>query len=91
MATCVSALDNSGGEVKHVIMNSNSIRPKSRWRKFGRILLGIFLVAALLLVLRGWFAFHDRIPGYTLATRISSEPSRTDPRPLRVGFARQSE
>jgi hypothetical protein len=46
---------------------------------------------AILLVLgfaRGYFAFHDRHPGYALNLRVDPTNSAAHPRPLRVGFGR---
>ncbi len=47
---------------------------------------GLLLAAA---VLRSWYAFRDRHPGYQLRIAIDDQPSRTSPRPLRAGFARE--
>lgn len=47
-------------------------------------LAGLLALAAV----RGYFAFRDRVPGFSLNLRIDSARSAANPRPLRVGFAR---
>jgi len=39
-------------------------------------------------VVRGIYAFRDRVPGYSLDLKIDAAKSRADPRPLGVGFGR---
>jgi hypothetical protein len=53
--------------------------------RWGSVLL---LVLVVVLVLRGVYAFRDRVPGYTLDIKIDAAKSRPEPRPLRVGFGR---
>ena len=50
--------------------------------------LGFALLLILAIGVRGYFAFRDRLPGYSLSLSIDGKKSQTDPRPLRVGFAR---
>jgi len=54
--------------------------------------LGVGLVYILILVLavgvRSYFAFHHRIPGYTLVLNVEDTASGTAPRSLPAGFAR---
>ncbi|MBM3854940.1 MAG: hypothetical protein FJ399_17600, partial [Verrucomicrobia bacterium] len=59
------------------------------WRRLLRALAwtGATVLAAILL--RGWYAFRDRHPGYEVRVAIDGQAARTDPRPLRVGFARE--
>jgi hypothetical protein len=38
--------------------------------------------------LRAYFAFHDRLPGYSMSLELDGRQALTDPRPLRVGFGR---
>ena len=49
---------------------------------------GVALVLVVALVARGFYAFRDRVPGYTLDLKIDADKSRAEPRPLRVGFGR---
>ena len=49
---------------------------------------GLFLVALVVFVARGVYAFRDRSPGYKLDLRIDATKSQTEPHPLRVGFGR---
>jgi hypothetical protein len=68
-------------------MNSN--RPaRSLWRRVLRLVLWAFAALVALVLARCLYAFRDRNPGYTLAVAIDSVKARTEPRPLRVGFAR---
>ena len=56
-----------------------------------RVVIGLGGVLALglgLAGLRAYFAFRDRLPGFSLNLRIDSGKAVSDPRPLRVGFAR---
>jgi hypothetical protein len=58
------------------------------WSKILRwagIILGLLVFVA---ALRAWFAFRDRIPGYSLDVRIDAGKSKAEPRQLRAGFAR---
>lgn len=59
-----------------------------RWFLFSGLMLT--LLVALLAVGRGYYAFRDRLGGYTLSIRIDSKPAMAEPRPLKVGFARVS-
>ncbi len=60
---------------------------KFLWRisRWSAVLL---FVIAFGLVARGLYAFRDRTPGYVLDLKIDATKSRTEPRPLQVGFAR---
>ena len=60
---------------------------KILWRllRWGAGLLGLIVV---LLVLRGVYAFRDRVPGYQLDLKVDAAKSKATPRPLRVGFGR---
>jgi len=50
---------------------------------------GLFLALILLLAVgRGYFAFHDRLPGYTLDLKLKPGAQNVSPHALRVGFAR---
>jgi hypothetical protein len=49
---------------------------------------GLLLVVVTAAVARGIYAFRDRVPGYTLDVKIDAAKSRSEPRPLRVGFGR---
>jgi len=53
--------------------------------RWGALLLVVLVVA---LSLRGFYAFRDRVPGYTLDLKIDAAKSQAAPRPLRVGFGR---
>jgi hypothetical protein len=46
------------------------------------------LAILFLAVLRGYFAFRDRTPGYSVAVNISGAKSKAEARPLRVGFGK---
>lgn len=55
------------------------------------ILVGLTGAVAVVFVLafgRGYFAFRDRLPGFSLSLRIAPTQAAAKPRPLRVGFAR---
>jgi hypothetical protein len=69
---------------------SEDLRPRnhSLIRKLLRWMLWSILTVLLLAVARGYFAFHDRMPGYSVALDIAGAKSRAEPRPLRAGFAR---
>ena len=62
---------------------------KTWWvrRALGILGWGALLLGGLI-VLRGYFAFRDRLPGYTLALDRDGQAAKMSPRPLRVGFAR---
>ena len=53
--------------------------------RWGSALLGLLVLA---LVIRGLYAFRDRVPGYKIDLTIDAAKSRAEPRPLRVGFGR---
>ena len=56
-----------------------------------RLLIGFgltFLVVLGLALGRGYFAFHDRLPGFAFDLQIQSKPAVGLPA-LRVGFARE--
>ena len=50
--------------------------------------LGFALLLILALGVRSYFAFRDRLPGYSLSLNLDGRKSQADPRSLRVGFAR---
>ena len=68
--------------------NTVSARPRSWLRRLVRVLLWGFVAMAALLLGWGWFAFHDRHPGYQIRINRSDEDARREPRPLRAGFGR---
>ena len=47
---------------------------------------GLLLVLVIALVARGFYAFRDRVPGYTLDLKIDADKSRAEPRPLAGWF-----
>lgn len=49
--------------------------------------IALLLVAGLVFI-RGYFAFRDRLPGFSLNLQIDPVKALANPRPLRVGFAR---
>ena len=53
--------------------------------RWGALLL---LLLVLALILRGVYAFRDRVPGYTVDLKIDAAASRSEPRVLRAGFGR---
>jgi len=57
-------------------------------RRILRYFLWFVLIVILAVVVRAWFAFHDRLSGYSLALTLDGKRSQADPRPLRVGFGR---
>ena len=69
-------------------MNDSPVKSKSslvrllRWSGFALLLLLILASA------RAWFAFRDRIPGFTLNLHIDPSAALNKSHPLRVGFAR---
>ena len=69
-----------------------SDNPPRRLRRIVKVFAiasaGVITAALLLALTRGYFAFHDRLPGYSLNLRINAAKSSQKPRPLRVGFAR---
>jgi hypothetical protein len=71
-------------------MNSTAIKPRPRWRRVLRAILRIggFLLFLVIfgVVLRCFYAFHDRHAGYKLDIAINGYATQTTP--LRVGFAR---
>src|ERR1700688_2984490 len=51
--------------------------------------LGLGLVVVLGFgIVRGYYAFRDRLPGYSLNLQIDVAKAASNARPLRVGFAR---
>jgi hypothetical protein len=48
----------------------------------------LIAVLAVALILRGTYAFRDRVPGYTLDLKIGAAKSQVEPQPIRVGFGR---
>jgi hypothetical protein len=48
----------------------------------------LLLVAAAASLVRGVYAFRDRVPGYSLDLRIDPAASQAKPRPFQVGFGR---
>jgi hypothetical protein len=68
-------------------MKPGSLFP-GRFRKVLRLLLLAFSILAVAFVLRCWYAFRDRSPGYQLDLTIDGSVARHDPKPLRVGFGR---
>jgi hypothetical protein len=64
----------------------------SKWRRVLRRTLILGLSFLLLLVLavgvRAFFAFRDRLPGYSLSINIDGKKSLAEPRPLQAGFGR---
>ncbi len=50
--------------------------------------VAVLVLLAAALVLRGLYAFRDRVPGYALDLKIDDAKSQAGPRPLRVGFGR---
>ena len=69
-----------------------SQRSPGRLRLLARRFLTVAVVLLVLVfgigVWRGYFAFRDRLPGYSLNLRIDPAKAATNPRPLRVGLAR---
>ncbi|MSU48015.1 MAG: hypothetical protein EXS37_02825 [Opitutus sp.] len=66
--------------------------PLIRRPLWARVLKWLGLAVVLLLaavVLRSWYAFRDRNPGYDLRVAIDDRASQMSPRPLRAGFARE--
>jgi hypothetical protein len=70
------------------VTRSSTNRWRARLRLLLRLGLGLGLTLTLAVGLRSYFAFRDRLPGYSLALDLDGQPSRANPRPLRVGFAR---
>ena len=66
----------------------SSSRLRTLFRRLVLIGLGFAVLLGLAVVVRGYFAFRDRLPGYSLALNVGGNQSQADPRPLRVGFAR---
>jgi hypothetical protein len=66
----------------------SSSRLRTLFRRLVLIGLGFAVFLGLAVVVRGYFAFRDRLPGYSLSVSIDGRPSQADLRPLRVGFAR---
>ena len=48
----------------------------------------MLVVLVVALVARGFYAFRERVPGYTLDLKVDPAKSQAEPRPLRVGFGR---
>lgn len=72
-------------------MSTNSApRRKPLWRRFLNWALVVVILLAALVAFRAYFAFRDRLDGYTLAVAIDSTKAIAEPRPLRAGFARVS-
>lgn len=65
------------------------MKPKRFRRWLGYLALAL-LVCVGLLVGRALYGFRDRNPGYKLDVQIADTASRTQPRPLRVGFSRHT-
>lgn len=60
---------------------------KTLWRVL-RWTAALCAVVVIAVVLRGVYAFRDRVPGYSLDLKIDPAKSRAEPRLLRVGFGR---
>lgn len=64
----------------------------SKGRSFiKRLLLALGATVVIVLALAGlraYFAFHDRLPGFSLDLRVDPGKAAANPRPLRVGFGR---
>ncbi len=60
-------------------------RPLLRIVRWAAIVLALALIG---LVVRGFYAFRDRVPGYSLDLEIDGAKSRANPRALQVGFGR---
>lgn len=60
------------------------------WRRLLRAAAIALLLVLILLAARAAWVFRDRSPGYTLDLAIDGQTARADPRPLRVGFGRQT-
>ncbi|HVY70304.1 MAG TPA: hypothetical protein VHH73_10280, partial [Verrucomicrobiae bacterium] len=61
----------------------------ARWIK--RVVFGtgaLLLILVLAVLGRAWYAYRDRNPGYSVALTIDGAKARSEPRPLRAGFAR---
>jgi hypothetical protein len=70
-------------------MNQASASPwRRRLRGLARVALALLLLLVLAVAVRCYFAFRDRLPGYSLVLNLSDRASRAAPRPLRVGFGR---
>ena len=64
------------------------VKKRTLTRRILRGLLVVVAVAVVLALARGYFAFRDRIPGFTLNLRIDGSRAVASLRPLRVGFSR---
>lgn len=70
-------------------MNQTNSRPPRRiLRRLVRVALGLLVILVLGAAARSYFAFRDRLPGYSLVVNLSDRAARAEPRPLRVGFTR---
>lgn len=61
---------------------------RRRLRRLARVALALLLLLVLAVAGRSYFAFRDRVPGYSLDLHLKDQASRAEPRPLRVGFSR---
>jgi hypothetical protein len=63
---------------------------RPRWVRVLRIFLLLILLLVATVMARCLYAFRDRNPGYAVHLERSAAPAQAGPRPLRVGFARQT-
>lgn len=61
---------------------------RTRLHRVLRLGLWLLLVLALAVMGRAYFAFRDRLPGYSVTLDINGKESLAHARPLHVGFAR---
>ena len=65
----------------------SAVPRRSLLRKILRPLLWGLAVLIALVLIRAYFAFRDRLPGYAVAINIESAKSLAEPRPLSAAFA----
>lgn len=64
------------------------MKPRVWLKRAAWVCLGAVVVMCLAVTVRGYFAFRDRLPGYAISLDIDGKASTSDPKQLRVGFAR---
>lgn len=65
------------------------VKPHRSWpKRILRLALWLVILLVVAVVARGYFAFRDRLPGYSVAVDIDGAKALAQPQPLKAGFAK---